>query len=129
MSKEIESTGIGGDELTEFELLMEELIALSQESNQKAESETGTAKKNASTDQEQAMETMAQSKKRQAEAADDDKKGRRSGFDTISWLAEKTKWDAHVPETARTLQLAFCVLACVFVVRLVKIVSSHCCQF
>ena len=43
------------------------------------------------------METMAQSKKRQAEAADDDKKGRRSGFDTILWLAEKTKWDAHVP--------------------------------
>ena len=78
-------------------MLIEELIPLSQESNRKAESETETAKKNASTDQKQAMETMAQSKKHQAEAADDDKKGRRSGFDTISWLAEKTKWDAHMP--------------------------------
>ena len=108
MSEEIKSSGIGGEKLTEFELLMEALIALSEESDRKAESETETAKKNASADQEkaieirqQAMETMAQSKKRQAEAADEevkDKKRRRSGFNTMSWLAEKTKRGAELKE-------------------------------
>lgn len=70
MSKEIKSTGIGGEGRTEFELPMEELIALSEESERKAESETETAKKNASADREKAteirqraMETMAQSEK------------------------------------------------------------------
>lgn len=79
-------------------MLMEELIALSEECHRKAESETDTAKKNASADREKAIEirqqtmdeTMAQSKKRQAEAADEGvkhKKRRRSGFDNTSWLA------------------------------------------
>lgn len=71
MSKEIKSTGIGGEERTEFELPMKELIALSEESERKAESETETAKKkNTSADREKAteirqraMETMAQSEK------------------------------------------------------------------
>ena len=108
MSKEIKNSGIRGEELAEFELLMEELIALSEESDRKAESETDTAKKNAPAHREkateirqQAMETMAQRKKLQAEAADEevkDKKRRRSGFDTMSWLAKKTKRDAELKE-------------------------------
>lgn len=108
MSKEIKSTGIGSEELAGFELLMEELIALSEESDRKAESETENAKKNAPADREkateirqQAVETMTQSKKLQAEVADEEvknKKRRRSGFDTMSWLAKKTKRDAELKE-------------------------------
>ena len=43
MSEEIKSTGIGGEELTEFEILMEEL--LSEESERRAEAETESSKR------------------------------------------------------------------------------------
>jgi len=47
MSEEIKSTGIGGEELTAFEMLMEELIASSEKSERKAEAETESSKKSA----------------------------------------------------------------------------------
>ncbi|XP_078382732.1 uncharacterized protein LOC144665364 [Oculina patagonica] len=102
-SRELKGSGTGGDELTEFELLMEDMIALSEESDKKAAS----ARANANADRQKAleirkkaMETMGESKKRQADADDEvkEKKKRRSGGDTMSWLREKTEIDAKLKE-------------------------------
>jgi len=55
MSEEIKSTGIGGEEFTEFEMLMEELIALSEVSERKAEAETESSRKSANADRDKAI--------------------------------------------------------------------------
>jgi len=68
-SWELKGSGSGGEELTEYEILIEDMIALSEESDKKAESEAA----NADTDwqktleiRKKAMETMGESKKRLA---------------------------------------------------------------
>ena len=60
MSEEIKSTGTGGEELTEFEMLMEELIALSEESGRKGEAETESSRKSANANRNKAIEMRQQ---------------------------------------------------------------------
>ena len=106
-TQELKVSGTGGEELTEFEVLMEEMIALSEESDKKAESETENARANANVDKQKAleirkkaMETMGESKKRLADEDEEvkEKKKRRSGVDTMSWLKEKIEMDAKLKE-------------------------------
>ena len=105
-SREIKGSGTGGEELTEYEILIEDMIALSEESDKKAESEAENAKANANADRQKAleirkkaMETMGESKKRLAVDEEvKEKKKRRSGVDTMSWLKEKTEIDAKLKE-------------------------------
>ena len=71
-----------------------------------AESEPENAKANANADRRNALEirkkakeTMSESKKGPTEDEEvKDKKKRRSGVDTVSWLKEKTKIDANLKE-------------------------------
>lgn len=55
-SRELKGSGTSGEELTEYEILIEDMIALSEESHEKAESETGNAKANANADRQKALE-------------------------------------------------------------------------
>lgn len=107
-SRELKGSGSGGEELTEFDLLMEDMISLSDECDKKAESEAESAKANANADRQKAleirkkaMETMGESKKRLAdgdEEVKEKKTRRRSGNDTMSWLKEKTELDSKMKE-------------------------------
>ena len=72
-SRELKGSGTSGEELTENEILIEDMIALSEESDKKAESEAENAKANANADRQKAleirkkaMETMGESKMRLA---------------------------------------------------------------
>ncbi|KAK2562518.1 hypothetical protein P5673_014186 [Acropora cervicornis] len=102
----LKNSETGGEELTEYEILIEDMVALSEESDKKAESEAENAKANANADQQKAseirkraMETMGESKKRLAvDKKVEEKKKRRSGFDTMSWLKEKTEIHAKVKD-------------------------------
>ena len=97
----MKSTGGGSeDEPSEYDLLLEELTHLSEESDKRADTEAETAKKKVSAEKElalevrkRAMETMGQTSKRSESGESEDvikerKKGR-SGGDTLQWLEKK----------------------------------------
>ena len=104
--REIKGSGTGGEELTEYEILIEDMIALSEDSDKKVESEAENAKSNTNADRQKAleirkkaMETMGESKKRLVVDEEvKEKKKRRSVVDTMSWLKEKTEIDAKLKE-------------------------------
>ena len=56
-SRELKGSGTGGEELTdlEYEILIEDMIALSEESDKKAESEAENAKAKANADRQKAL--------------------------------------------------------------------------
>ena len=55
-SRELKGSGTGGEELTGYEILIEDMIALSEESDKKAESEAENSKANANADRQKALE-------------------------------------------------------------------------
>ena len=104
-AKEIKSTGEGSeDEQSEYDLLLEELTHLSEESDvKKANAEAESAKEKVSAEKElaldirkRAMETIGQTSKslrsKSDELQDDEikeRKKRRTGGDTLAWLEKK----------------------------------------
>lgn len=102
-ASELKETGTGGKEQSEFDLLLEELVELNEESDKRFQEETENGKEKANIEREQAvdirkqaMETMGQTRKRREDKGDDvkEKKKRRSGSDTMVWLEKKGEMDA-----------------------------------
>ena len=109
-AEELKSTGGGSeDEPSEYDLLLEELTHLSEESDKRADTEAETAKKKVSAEKElalevrkRAMETMGQTSKRSESGESEDvikeRKKRRSGGDTLQWLEKKADRDLKFKE-------------------------------
>lgn len=106
-AKELKATGLGGEEPTEYELLLEELIELSEECDKKSEEQTETLKakineekQKALDTRQRAMETVGASKKRQSDEEGESKvkKTRRTGSETVAWLREKAEKDFELKE-------------------------------
>ena len=110
-AKEIKSTGEGSeDKQSEYDLLLEELTHLSEESDKKANEEAESTKEKVSAEKElaldirkRAMETIGQiSKRSKYDVLQDDKikerKKRRTGGDTLAWLEKKAEQDLKYKE-------------------------------
>ena len=108
-NKELKSSGLGGDELGEFDTLMEDLIAMSNESDLKQDAENESKKKANDIEKEKAlevrqlaMERLSETKKRVELEDEDDspkvKKSRRSTTDTMEILKEKLTLDKEVQQ-------------------------------
>ncbi|XP_027050950.1 putative uncharacterized protein DDB_G0274435, partial [Pocillopora damicornis] len=107
-AEELKSTGEGSED--EYDLLLEELTHLSEESDKKANAEAESAKEKISAEKElaldirkRAMETMGQTSKRtksdelQDNEINERKKGR-TGGDTLAWLEKKADRDLKYKE-------------------------------
>jgi len=96
-NKEIRDTGIGGKELSEHDVLLEELTALYKESEKRQGEEQQLKKTAAETERnkalsirDMAMERYSETLKRKNDTdLPRDKKSRRSTSDTIEFLREK----------------------------------------
>ena len=107
------ATGLGGEEPTEYETLIEEIIELSKESDLKYINDTGVKKseqddKQKAIDMRQtAMERFGQTKKRESSENSSDlneKRPRRSSNDTIEFLREKMAADDAAKKEQRELE-------------------------
>ena len=104
MNKDKKRTGEGGDEVTEYEVLIEELMQLSddtdarcdQESNEK-ETKKDEDRKKALDIRNQALERVGDTRKRHANSGDENpscsKTPRRSSSDTLNFLRERIEAD------------------------------------
>ena len=107
MANEENETGGGGEELTEKEILLEELIDICEETEKKVDEENEAKKKSNEREKaqaiemrERAMESFGTTKKRALEGQENakpERKRRRSG-DTFEWLREKTEMDKKLRE-------------------------------
>ena len=97
----------------EHELLLKELMELSEDSERKISEQMQAVKAVAYAERQKAVETrqkameiMGESKKWLAEEKGEgkQKKKRRTGGDTIAWLRKKTKVDADVKEREMDIQ-------------------------
>lgn len=108
-NKDLKASGLGGDEPSEFENLMEDLILMSNESDLKQDTDNESKKKANDLEQKKgievrqlAMERLSETKKR-VEICDEEgtpsvKKGRRSTTDTMDFLREKISLDKEIQE-------------------------------
>ena len=112
MNQEVKGSGTAGDEPSEYEILIEDLIHLSDESDLKQES-TAEEKKNtlqieqqkAIEVRQQAMERIGETKKRLSNDENDTsgtKRSRRSSSDTMEILREKMLRDQELHELRKT---------------------------
>ena len=101
-NKEEKETGLGGNEPTEFDVLIEEIINISNDTEQKSLEETNQKKVLAEKDQnaalqvrQVAMETMGETKLRQKkeEISPKPKRRRRSSAETFDFLKQKLAMD------------------------------------
>ena len=100
-TKELKSTGEGSeDELSEYDLLLEELTHLSEESDKKANAEAESAKEKISAEKElaldirkRAMETMGQTSKRTKsdELQDEERNEELEGTPCRGWKKKRTE--------------------------------------
>ncbi|XP_068742079.1 inner centromere protein-like [Montipora capricornis] len=98
-AEELKSTGGGSkDEPREYDLLLEELTHLSEESDKRADTQAKTAKKKVSAEKEFVLEkesygnngqTSKRSESVESEDVIKERKQRRSGGDTLQWLEKK----------------------------------------
>ena len=104
INKDKQLTGFGGDEPTEFEVLIEELILLNDDTEAKCEEDLQHKKTTAEADRNKALEIRASAMERYGEtrkrvSEDDDEatpKRRRSASDTVTFLREKLENDKEV---------------------------------
>ncbi len=96
MGKEERSTGGGGSELNECESILEELIQINEESEQKAADESNAKEVLVNEDKAKAiemrkyaMETMGETRSRTGEGSKNEK--RRSASQSFQWLQEAIK--------------------------------------
>ena len=104
---EFKATGLGGDEMTEYDLLLEDLIEQSNDADLRQETESAGKKAanerelaKAKDIRETAMERLSETRKRKKDLEEDDtecgsssKKSRRSSSDTLLFLKEKLEAD------------------------------------
>ena len=95
---------MGGEELTEGEMLLEELIDIEEETERRVEEESEEKKAAAERDRGQALEMrqralgrLGETRKRGQENEEREKKRRKSG-ETFDWLREKTAMDRKLKE-------------------------------
>ena len=103
---EINATGIGGEEPTEYEILLQDLLDLSNDSD--ARQETINEKRKATVDDEKrkaldireiAMENLKETRERNlCNEGPTEKKARRSGYDTLSFLRDKIELERDLHE-------------------------------
>ena len=115
-SKELKSIGLGGKEQTEFDILLEEHVELSNESDRRLQEDVENVQEKAKDEKQkamdirkQAMETMDQTKTRimeQNDEAEVREKKRRSGSDTMLWIERKAQLDAEWKEKQLEVQRA-----------------------
>ena len=100
--KEVQGTGLGGQELTKYETLLEDLIERYEENQLKSEHEVADKKsiekdkQTASDIRKSAMEQYGETKKRREIEGDDqpkEKKSRRTNSDMLTFLHEKLEFD------------------------------------
>ena len=111
-NKEKKASGIGGKEPSEFDVLMEELEALNEESERKS-ADSKEEKQKSIIDQkakameirQKAVERLSETKKRKGETINESKpKQRRSSSDTIDFLREKMARDSELKKEERELE-------------------------
>ena len=112
MNKEVKGSGTAGDEPSEYEILIEDLIQLNDESDLKQESATEEKKNALEIEQQkaievrqQAMERIGETKKRLSNDENDTsgtKRSRRSRSDTMDILREKMLRDQELHELRKT---------------------------
>ena len=113
ISEELKSSGIGGEPQTEYEILLEELVHLSDEAEKRAEIDAKSIKDKANLEKQKAldirkkaMEKMGETRKRSAEDVEEEEeefqikeqKKRRRGSETMLWLEKKAERDAKFRE-------------------------------
>ena len=89
-------TGIGGDEPSEFDVLIEEIINISDDTLQKCEEATEKEKekeKAALEIRKVAMETMGQTAKRHKAGEKKERREKRSSSDTLEFLNKRLEMD------------------------------------
>ena len=101
--KEVAATGLGGDEPTEYEILVEDLTERFEESDRKMEQDSEAKKSRVESEKnkalemrQKAMERFGDTKKRkELEGSDSEptEKKRRSSSDMINFLREKMEYD------------------------------------
>ena len=111
ISKDKNQTGEGGGEPSEFEVLVEEVINISEDTLQKKETEKEKAKEKETNEQNKAldirqvaMETMGQTRKQnsgEADAQNRQKCSRRSNSEIIEFLRQKIELDKENLEADR----------------------------
>lgn len=96
INKEKTQTGIGGDEPSEFDVLIEEIINISDDTLQKCEEATEKEKekeKSALEIRKVAMETMGQTANRHKAGEKKERRAKRSSSDTLEFLNKKLEMD------------------------------------
>ena len=103
-AEEERGTGLGGEELTEGEMLLEELIDIEEETERRIEEQNEEKKAAADRDRGQALEMrqralerVGETRKRGQEKEEREKKRRKSG-ETFDWLREKSAMDRKLKE-------------------------------
>ena len=107
MAKQEKETGGGGEELTEKEKLLEELMEICEETEKRVEEENEVKKQSVEREKAQAleirdraMERYGETKKRALDGQDNVKseKRRRKSGDTFEWLREKCAMEKNLRE-------------------------------
>ena len=96
INKEKTQTGIGGDEPSEFDVLIEEIINISNDTLQKCEeaTEKEKEKKNSALEVKKvAMETMGQTANRYKAGEKKERRAKQSSSDTLEFLSRKLEMD------------------------------------
>lgn len=110
INKEKNQTGEGGGEPSEFDVLVEEIINISEDTEQKKETEKEQAMEKENDEQNKAleirqvaMESMGQTRKRNSceEEVPSTKRSRRSNSDTMEFLRQKLELDKQNVEADR----------------------------
>ena len=113
MNKNIQDTGVGGEEPTEHEVLIEEVINVSDDTAHKAPEAATEATEKERNEREAALEVRRVAMEHRAETAERKKKGesmdkpkppKRTSSDTVEFLREKLEFDRENRQKERDLQ-------------------------
>ena len=113
MNKNIQDTGVGGEEPTEHEVLIEEVINVSDDTAHKAQEAATEATEKERNEREAALEVRRVAMEHRAETAERKKKGesmdkpkpqKRTSSDTVEFLREKLEFDRENRQKERDLQ-------------------------
>ena len=111
INKDIQGTGLGGDEPTEHQVLTEEIINIHDDSLQKAEEATAESNKRVKADREAAldirktaMESMSETAERKNTKKETQTGRKRSGSETIDFLRQKLEIDQETQKFEREAQ-------------------------
>ena len=113
INKNIQDTGVGGEEPTEHEVLIEEVINVSDDTAHKAQEAATEATEKERNEREAALEVRRVAMEHRAETAERKKKGesmdkpkpqKRTSSDTVEFLREKLEFDRENRQKEKELQ-------------------------